>query len=120
MKKGLYKVMVIIDTEEDAQDEVKNIIEGGATAQEATAKATAGRDKFNSTIMELLGGLTPQDQPGPTSLKATGDKLTIDMTPPALKPGAPGEGAVSPALPAPAAATPEAAGLKLTDLVNFS
>ena len=37
MKKGLYKVMVIIDTEEDAQDEVKNIIEGGATAQEATA-----------------------------------------------------------------------------------
>ena len=81
-------------------------------AQEATGKQAEQREKFNSTIMQLLGGLTPQDQPGPTSVKATGDKLSIDVTPPVLKPGQPGQGAV--AAPGAGTSTPN-----LSDIIPF-
>ena len=73
-------------------------------AQEATAKQTSQKQKFNEMIQELLGGpMTPEKEEGLTGFKKTGDKLSIDVTPPALKPGqgpvaAPGVGTSAPNL----------------------
>lgn len=85
-------------------------------AQEAAGKQEARRTKFDEAIQSLLGGLTPQDQPGPTGFKATGDKLTIDVTPP----GAPGVAAAlgGPGIAPTAPATPKG-GFDESKLLDF-
>ena len=80
-------------------------------AQEATAKQASQRDKFSSSIMELLAGkMTPGEEQGLTGFKQVGNKLTIDATTaPALQPG---QGPV--AAPATPGATPN-----LSDIIPF-
>lgn len=59
--------------------------------QEAVAKEDAEKKRFNEQLLAILGGLTPKEMAGPTSMKIGPDKMTLDIT----RPGAIGGGAVA-------------------------
>lgn len=50
--------------------------------QEAVGKADAEKQKFNEQLLAILGGLTPKEMAGPTSMKIGPDKMTLDITTP--------------------------------------
>ena len=87
-------------------------------AQEATAKSTGQRQKFNEMLIKMLGGMTPKDQEGLTSLKAGPDNVTLDITTPGGQQAVEGATA-TPAAPTATPATPEAAGINLSDIIPF-
>uniref|UniRef100_A0A6M3XN83 Uncharacterized protein n=1 Tax=viral metagenome TaxID=1070528 RepID=A0A6M3XN83_9ZZZZ len=68
-------------------------------AQKATAAGASRQEKFMQQLIQLLGGLTPKEMPGPTSVKMGPGQMSIDLTPPS---GAGGFGA--------APVSPEAGG----------
>ena len=84
-------------------------------AQEATAKSALTRKSFNEQLMQLLGGLSPKETPGPTSIKATPGNLSLDITPPGGAPTgtAPGTAGVTPEAQTPSSVT------KLSDIIPF-
>ena len=51
-------------------------------AQKATAAGASKQDKFMQQLVQLLGGLTPKETPGPTSVKMGPGQMSIDLTPP--------------------------------------
>ena len=59
----------------------QQLIQSLAT-QEAVGKQEAEKKKFNEQLIAILGGLTPKDMPGPTSMKIGADNMTLDITPP--------------------------------------
>ena len=84
-------------------------------AQEATAQQATSRKAFNERLIQLLGGLTPKEVPGPTSLKATPSQLSIDVTPPGMTPS-PELGPGNVPIPAPGGDT---RGMNLSDIIPF-
>lgn len=71
--------------------------------QEAVSKADAEKQKFNEQLISILGGLSPKEMAGPTSMKIGPDKMTLDITTPsgAASTTAPGEPTAAPAASSP-------------------
>ena len=79
-------------------------------AQEAAGKQGKRQTQYDQLVSSVLAALTPAGMPGPTSLKASPGKLSVDLTPPAGQVGTPsvsGAPAASPTA-APTGTAPQA------------
>jgi len=90
----------------------------GKAAQKATGDAEAKRQKFNEQILALLGGLTPKEMPGPTSVKMGPGQMTVDMTPPGGGAETPG-GPLGPATTSGGGVATPGQTPKLSDILPF-
>jgi len=55
----------------------------GMKFAQAATKEKAERKEFMDKLLQMLGGgLTPKEQPGPTSLKMGPDKMTLEISTP--------------------------------------